>query len=238
MAGGADTSKDPLDELYAAPPGEFTRRRDRLVKDVRGRGDREAAKQVAALKRPSLPAWAINQLARREPSAIAELVETQHSLAHVTQASELQELSRRRRRTIARLAERARSLLTEAGHPASSGTVDRITSTLLAVNGKDDEKRLLAGRLERDLTGGGFHEVFGEMPQLEEEPQPPVRKRDEERVEALEAEARAALQEAARLRTEADRLRHEADEAAALAAGAQRRAEQAEEKASAARAKL
>lgn len=236
-----------MDELYAALPMEFTRRRDELIKSLRGRGDREAAKQVAALRRPSLPAWAINQLARRDPSAIAELVDVQHSLAHFTSAAELQALSHKRRQTIARLVDRARDLLTEADRPASKATIDRIVATLLAINAPEEEERLRKGRLERELTGGGFREVVGTVPEPEEEPERSLaKKRDVERAEALEvAEARAAEQEAARLREEADRLSHEADrlrdeadQAQGVAEAAERRAQQSETRAGEARAKL
>ena len=53
------------EELYGLPPGEFTRARDARVKELRTEGDREAADAVKGLRKPTVAAWALNQLARR-----------------------------------------------------------------------------------------------------------------------------------------------------------------------------
>src|SRR4051812_44776528 len=54
-----------VDDLFALDPSEFTAARDRLVAELREAGDKGAAAEVKALRRPTVTAWALNQLARR-----------------------------------------------------------------------------------------------------------------------------------------------------------------------------
>ena len=53
--------------LYRLPLAEFVPARDQLARQLRAAGDREAARQVASLRRPSISAWAANQLAQAAP---------------------------------------------------------------------------------------------------------------------------------------------------------------------------
>ena len=54
-----------IDFLYGLPLSEFTRARNSLVKQQRAQGRDDDARTVAALSKPVLSAWTINQLARR-----------------------------------------------------------------------------------------------------------------------------------------------------------------------------
>jgi hypothetical protein len=54
--------------LYQLPLGEFVAARDQLARQLRTTGDREAARQVVGLRRPSISAWAANQLAHAAPT--------------------------------------------------------------------------------------------------------------------------------------------------------------------------
>ena len=71
--------------LYRLPLAEFVAARDRLARQLRAAGDREAARRVAALRRPSVSAWAANQLAQAAPHAMAELLEVGAALAQAQQ---------------------------------------------------------------------------------------------------------------------------------------------------------
>src|SRR3954451_1812554 len=53
------------EDLYGVPPGEFTHARDERAKELRREGERDAANAVKALRRPTVAAWALNQLTRR-----------------------------------------------------------------------------------------------------------------------------------------------------------------------------
>ena len=46
------------DDLYALPPGDFTRARDERAKALRKEGRREEADAVKALRKPTVAAWA------------------------------------------------------------------------------------------------------------------------------------------------------------------------------------
>ncbi|MGH9119318.1 MAG: hypothetical protein ACRD0A_16000, partial [Acidimicrobiales bacterium] len=67
---------DGLDEriagLYLLPPDEFVTARTALVKELRSAGEREAAGAVAKLRKPTVVAWALNQLRRADPEALAD----------------------------------------------------------------------------------------------------------------------------------------------------------------------
>ena len=62
------------DDLYALPPGEFTRARDERAKALRKEGKREEADAVKALRKPTVAAWALNQLARRRAKDVERLL--------------------------------------------------------------------------------------------------------------------------------------------------------------------
>jgi hypothetical protein len=73
--------------LYRQPLGEFVATRDQLARQLRAAGDRQAARQVARLRRPSISAWAANQLAHAAPHAMAELLDTGAALQQAQQAA-------------------------------------------------------------------------------------------------------------------------------------------------------
>jgi hypothetical protein len=67
--------EDAVAGLYRLPLAEFVVGRDQLARQLRAAGDRKAARRVAALRRPSISAWAANQLAQATPHAMAQLLE-------------------------------------------------------------------------------------------------------------------------------------------------------------------
>src|SRR5262249_3195140 len=60
-------------DLYGLPLDEFVTKRGELARDLRGDGRRDEAKAVAALRKPSAAAWAVNQLVRTQAQAVSEL---------------------------------------------------------------------------------------------------------------------------------------------------------------------
>ena len=153
--------------LYRLPLDEFVAARDRLARQLRAAGDREAARRVAALRRPSVSAWAANQLAQAAPHAMAELLEVGAALAQAQQdalagrpgaARRLRSTSAQLRAAISRLSQRAETLLLRAGHAASDATVGRLAATLQAAATGDQPTRaaLAEGRLAGDLDPAGF----------------------------------------------------------------------------------
>jgi hypothetical protein len=55
-----------LDRLFGLPLAELTSEWNELARRLKSAGDREGAEQARALTKPSVAAWAVNQLSRRE----------------------------------------------------------------------------------------------------------------------------------------------------------------------------
>src|SRR5438876_11848144 len=69
-----------IDELYAADLEQFVAERTRLAKALRDAGDREGAEAFAKLRKPTVAAWVLNQLARRNRREVDLLLDAGHRL--------------------------------------------------------------------------------------------------------------------------------------------------------------
>ena len=68
-----DLLADAVAELYQADPDDFTQRRAELVAQAREAGQAAAAKQIAALRKPTRSAWVVNRLVRADPEVTSRL---------------------------------------------------------------------------------------------------------------------------------------------------------------------
>lgn len=230
-------SDDRLDGLFELPPEGFTEARDTLVADLREAGDRDAASEVKKLRRPTVAAWAVNQLVRRHRGELQELLSVGEELRAAQRealsgggAEQMREVTARRRRVVDRLLDRAEAVLEEGGHAAGRTTLDRVGETLMAATTSDDAAEAVrAGRLQRELrSASGFEAVAGAVSPEHIEAR---ERRDRERVREAERAADEAEGEAARLARDADRLEREAERARRDAEKARSRAERAAERA-------
>src|ERR671939_779673 len=121
----ADVEQE-LDRLYGLPLEEFTGARNSLAARLRKEGDAHAAGDVRGLPKPSVSAWLVNQLARREPEGVRRLLDAGEALRRAQAAAlgggsgdELREASAAERRLVRELVHRAGELAEEAGKPAS-----------------------------------------------------------------------------------------------------------------------
>jgi hypothetical protein len=133
------SSADPLlgiaDELYAALPSAFTADRDAAAKAAAADGDKDLGKQVKALRKPSVAAWAVNLLVRRESDQIGQVLAVGESLreaAAAMDADELRALTRQRRQLTAALAATARSLARDEGIRLTESVVEQVEGVLTA----------------------------------------------------------------------------------------------------------
>lgn len=78
---------DDAAALYELDPREFIAARNALVKRLRADRRQEQATAVAALKRPTPVAWALNQLARQAPAVIEAALEAVEALQAATDAA-------------------------------------------------------------------------------------------------------------------------------------------------------
>ncbi|GAA2110372.1 hypothetical protein [Streptomyces synnematoformans] len=144
------------DELYALPPGEFTAARGRHVAAARTAKDPALAREIAALRRPTLAAWAGNLLVRSAPEqvdALRRLGEWLRAAQEGLAGEELRELTRKRNVLVAQLAREAQRLAAEAGHPVGDAVRNEVETTLHAVLADADAAREWAtGHLAKPLT--------------------------------------------------------------------------------------
>ncbi len=121
------------DRLYALPMAEFTPARDALVKQHRT--DKVFAAQVKALKKPSLAAWVVNLLVRRDAPQVEQVLAVGAALREA-QASldgdELRALTRQRRQLTAAVTTQARGLAREEGVKVTQAVADQVEATLSA----------------------------------------------------------------------------------------------------------
>jgi len=154
-------AKDDTARLYGLPLDEFTAERDALAKKVRAAGDRDEADRVKKLRKPSVPAWAINQAARADKKATRALIKAGAALAAAQEATLSGKRSPDLRKAVAThgdAVERMMQPVAEAlGKAASASNLDRARETLRAVAG-DEELRdeLEAASVVRDREAMGL----------------------------------------------------------------------------------
>jgi hypothetical protein len=148
-------------ELYSSDPDEFVERRGALAARAREAGQAPAAKQIAALRKPTRSAWVVNRLVRADPGAVAELTglgEELRTAQSSLDGAAIRELSQRRRELIDSLARRAFTVAGLSAPPA--GIRDEVTATLGAALADPQFAETLAdGALVRAVQAEGFGPV-------------------------------------------------------------------------------
>ncbi|HRI48606.1 MAG TPA: hypothetical protein PLW65_00375 [Pseudomonadota bacterium] len=152
-----------LDDLFQSPLSEFTGRRDELAAALRQKGKAAPAAELKAIKKPTVSAWAVNQLFFRERplwNALAEagaaLRRTQSAVGHGRAADELRKASKDLMRALTSLRAKAAQLLEASGHAAAEGTLSRIATTLHALAVSEPGAATQPGRLVADIDPPGF----------------------------------------------------------------------------------
>jgi hypothetical protein len=153
-------------ELYSADPEEFTKRRNELAAQARSAGDRAAAKQIAALGKPTRSAWVVNRLIRADPgvaAALADLGDRLRAGEAALDGASIRELSRARRDLIDDLVRRA---LSESGQQSASTALrDEVSETFSAALADPDVAgQVTAGTLVRAARWAGFGPGIGTAP--------------------------------------------------------------------------
>ena len=199
-----------IDDLYGAPLDRFVPQRTELAKALRKDGKRDEAAEVAALRKPSVAAWAVNQLIRTQGRSVQGLFEAGDALrsAHEQVASgqgdaqDLRKATQDERAAVDMLVQAARGLLTSDGHELSPAVIERVAETLSAA-ALDPEARARVGegRLERELrhVGLGFLGDIAAAPAGAPKGKAPApkRKQDQDRkAEARQRERAQALKDA------------------------------------------
>jgi len=244
---------DPeVDALYGLPLDEFIKARDGLARGRSKEQGKEAGAAIKALRKPSVVAWALNQLARRHPDEVEALMETGAGLRRAQTAAleggdpeALRAATRAENHDVAALAGQAASILRIDGRGGSGAHAERLAATLRAAAVDPEAGDLLRrGVLTTELSPAGFGFGVGEGAEeafptdfrasSADSPRSTHENRREEREKAaerqrqreLDADLRAARETAARLEREADKAEDRAREARRAADAAAARAEE------------
>lgn len=155
--------EDDIDALFALPLAEFTVARNALAARLKQLGRGDEADRVKAMVKPSISAWAVNQLYRRHREPFDRLIAAGQRFrqVHASQlAGKLADIrvsGDARRKALSDLSRLAAALLRDAGHNATSDTMRRITTTLEAISACESLRDAPPpGRLTDDVDPPGF----------------------------------------------------------------------------------
>jgi hypothetical protein len=232
-------------ELLAQPLDQFTTRRNARVKELKASGQADLARELAGLKKPSLPLWAVNRVDDRDVlgelrRAAQAVVKAQAAAAsgRSNAAQDLRAASEALLRKLEAAGNAASTVLRQSRHPTGEEALRRIREIfrLAALQGGDTWDWLQKGALIIEpRPGDDVLEMFAAGGT-------PVAGKQGERAEARRAAelaqraARTDAELAQRATAAAGRLRQEAKEAAVAAERAADRAAVAEKEATLARA--
>lgn len=234
---------DRIGALYRLPLDEFTAARDKIVKELRGEGDKDGASAVKALKKPNVAAWALNQLAHNHAKALEQLFDVTAKVRDAQRKvmsgrkADLRRATDERNAVVAKLTKLAEAELQKGGHAASGQTMSAIGDSLVGVaSDEQGAEALRGGRLSREFKAGSVVDVgvLGVVPD-EDEPDEGEPEEDagaqraiedaKHRAEQASIAADAAEAEAKRLADEAEQADRRAKSAAEAAEFARRAAE-------------
>ncbi len=236
------------DELYALPPDAFVPARDDRVAAAKEAGDRDLARAVARLRRPTRAAWLANLLARHRAEQLDELVALARALAQAQQELDggtLRALSTQRHRAVAAMARDAGRLAARQGEPVTDALLRELQGILdaaLADPAVAEEVR--AGRLTKSVRYSGFGPAEGPpdtaAPPAAPRPPRPVGApgSGDPAPAAPGGDGREGAERERAERERAERERRERERAAALRAEHEQALADAEEAEAAARARL
>jgi hypothetical protein len=152
-------------DLYGLPLEQFTEQRNALARELRKGGRREEAAAVAKLRKPSVAAWAVNQLVRTQQREVDALFSAGDALrqaqsdvlARRGDAASLRRRVEAERAAVEKLTDKARGLLNGDGHELTPGRLEQVSDTLhAAALDPDAREQVKDGGLERELRHVGL----------------------------------------------------------------------------------
>jgi hypothetical protein len=164
---------DEIDALFQLPQSEFTAARNALASRLKKAGRADEADNVKTLPKPSLTAWAVNQLYWKHRDAFERLLAVGERFRKA-QASQLSGKSadlrgslEARRTALSEMVSLAAATLRHAGNKPTPEAMRRLTTTLetLSTYGSlPDAPR--AGRLTDDVDAPGFETLAALVPTI------------------------------------------------------------------------
>lgn len=146
------TGIDEVIDLYRIDPGEFVEARAALVKELRAGGRKDEAKAVVKLRKPTVPAWLLDQVAAEQPELIEAALAAGEALAAATEETLEGDASNLRAATDAERNASAAVMDAAGAHlPLTADHRERMGASLRAAIADDDvRQQLVAGLLAAD----------------------------------------------------------------------------------------
>ncbi len=158
--------EDDLDALFKLPLAEFTAARNALAGQLKKGGRGGDADLAKALVKPSITAWAVNQLYWTHHEAFDRLIATGERFRQAQTSGLAQKVADMRsaldsrREEISNLSNLATNLLRDADHNPTPDTIHRITTTLEAMSAYASlPDAACPGRLTHDVDPPGFESL-------------------------------------------------------------------------------
>lgn len=149
------------DELYALPLEQFTPERDARAKAAKG--DRDLVAALKSLRKPSVAAWVVNLLVRREVAQVEQVLAVGAALREAQEGmdgGELRALTRQRRQLTSAVTGQARALAAEEGVRVTQSVADEVEATLTAgLVDPEAARAVRSGLLVRSLKATGVDTV-------------------------------------------------------------------------------
>ena len=165
--------QDDLDALFALPLTEFTAARNALATRLKKAGAAGDADRIKSLAKPSVAAWAVNQLFWKHRIAFDRLLDAGERFrkAQTTQlagkSADLRAPLEARRAALSELSTHAAKILAEGGSAATPDTMRRVTTTLEALSTYAGIPATpLPGRLTDDVQPPGFEALAALVPRV------------------------------------------------------------------------
>jgi hypothetical protein len=155
-----------VDELFVLLPADFTNARNALAKKLKQANRATDAEKVKTLTKPSISAWAVNQLYWKHRTEFDRLLSAGALLAqaHASQIAgrnaDVRGPMAARREAVSVLLRLAGTMLREGGHSSAPDTMRRIETTLETLsNSPSGSSNPILGRLSQDLAPLGFESL-------------------------------------------------------------------------------
>lgn len=159
-----DDREAAIDGLFQGPQAAFIGARNALALVLRANRDADGAAHVKALAKPSISAWALNQLWWHHHEPFQALLRAGEHIRATALAgagpAQQAAAGKARRQALTELGQRAQRLLLEAGHAAANATMRKLMTSLeaAAAYGRQVTDPPL-GRRSTDLAAPGFESM-------------------------------------------------------------------------------
>jgi len=170
----SENFEDHVDALFKLPLAEFTGARNDLAARLKREGRANDSNFIKKLAKPSISAWAVNQLHWNHRDVFDRLLATsqrfrQSQTSHAgTRVADWRGSLDARREALSHLSDLATVLLREAGHNPTPDTIHRVTTTLEALSAHATlSGGPILGRLTQDVDPPSFASLASLMPAID-----------------------------------------------------------------------